>query len=373
MNEQHQKLSDDERIERVRLARTENVGPIGFRQLMERFGTASAALSALPTLARRGGRRAPIRICPRELAERELESAAALSAHPLTLGEAAYPVRLAAIADAPPIIYVRGEPDMLARPSVAIVGARNASAAGVRFARELAGGLGAAGLVVTSGFARGIDTAAHRGAVDTGTVAVLAGGVDNIFPPENQDLYDAIVSQGAVVSEMPPGTVPKARHFPRRNRLVAGLAFGIVVVEAAFRSGSLITARLALEQGREVFAVPGSPLDPRCRGSNGLIRQGAVLTETADDVLAVVSPMLTGYRAEPDDRPAMAPEEALTEATELDSSRAHIAAILSPTPVAVDELIRQSKLTASVVLTILLELELAGKLARHPGNRVSTP
>ena len=340
---------------------------------MGRFGSASAALEALPTLARRGGRRVPIRICSHEQAERELESAAALAAHPLTLGEADYPARLAAIADPPPVIYVRGDPDMLMRSSVAVVGARNASAAGVRFARELAGGLGAAGLMVTSGFARGIDTAAHSGAVDTGTVAVLAGGVDNIFPPENQDLYDAIVAQGAVISEMPPGTVPKARHFPRRNRLVAGLAFGVVVVEAAFRSGSLITARLALEQGREVFAVPGSPLDPRCRGSNGLIRQGAVLTETADDVLAVVSPMLTGYRADPDNRPVMASEETLAEVADVDTSRAHIVAMLSPTPVAVDEIIRLSKLTASVVLTILLELELAGKLVRHPGNRVSTP
>lgn len=202
---------------------------------------------------------------------------------------------------------------------------------------------------------------------------MLAGGVDNIFPPENHDLYDAIVARGAVVSEMPPGTVPKARHFPRRNRLVAGLAFGVVVVEAAFRSGSLITARLALEQGREVFAVPGSPLDPRCRGSNGLIRQGAVLTETADDVLAVVSPMLSGYRADPDSRAVMASEETLAEVADVDTSRAHIVGMLSPTPVAVDEIIRLSKLTASVVLTILLELELAGKLVRHPGNRVSTP
>ena len=373
MNEQHQELSDSERIERLRLARTENVGPVTYRQMMERFGSATAALDALPTLARRGGRRTPIRICAREQAVQELENAAALSAHALTLGEAAYPARLAAIADAPPVIYVRGDPDMLARPAVSIVGARNASAAGVRFARELAGGLGAAGLVVASGFARGIDTAAHSGAVGTGTVAVLAGGIDNVFPPENQDLYDAIVAQGAVVSEMSPGTVPKARHFPRRNRLVAGLAFGVVVVEAAFRSGSLITARMALEQGREVFAVPGSPLDPRCRGSNGLIRQGAVLTETADDVLAVVSPMLTGRRADDVGRPEFPSARDAIDGGETDTSRAHIAEILSPTPVGVDELIRQSKLTASVVLTILLELELAGKLARHPGNRVSTP
>ncbi len=373
MNNNHFELNAEERIDRVRLARTENVGPIGFRQLMTRFGSASAALAALPALARRGGRRAPVRICPPAPAAQELERAAAIAAHPLTLGEDAYPARLAAIPDAPPVIYVRGDRAMLSRPSVAIVGARNASAAGVRFARELAGGLGAAGLVIASGFARGIDTAAHGGAVKTGTVAVLAGGVDNVFPPENQDLYDAIVDNGAVISEMPPGTVPKARHFPRRNRLVSGLAFGVVVIEAAFRSGSLITARMALEQGREVFAVPGSPLDPRCRGSNGLIRQGAVLTETADDVLAVVSPMLADFRPRALASPPTVADETTADVPDNDRSRTLIAGMLGPTPEAVDELIRQSKLTASVVLTILLELELAGKLARHPGNRVSTP
>lgn len=372
MDKEDQKLSSAERIERIRLARSENVGPIGFRQLVDRFGSATAALAALPGLARRGGRRAPIRICALDAARAELDAAAALSAEVVTLGDAAYPARLAAIADAPPILHVRGSLELLSRPSVAVVGARNASAAGVRFARELAGGLGAADLVVTSGFARGIDTAAHRGAVDTGTIAVLAGGVDNVFPPENQDLYDDIVANGAMVSELPPGTVPKARHFPRRNRLVSGLAYGVVVIEAAFRSGSLITARLALEQGREVFAVPGSPLDPRCRGSNGLLRQGAVLTETADDVLAVISPMLASRRREPAPLPDAQAIEAV-EVGDADKSRAHIAGILGPTPVAVDELIRQSKLTASVVLTILLELELAGKLVRYPGNRVSTP
>ena len=369
----NQQLNDHERLQRIRLARTENVGPIGFRQLMDRFGSASLALDALPTLARRGGRRAPMRVCPSDVARQELDAATALSARVLTLGEPAYPARLAAISDAPPVIHVRGDPTLLARPAVAIVGARNASAAGVRFARELAGGLGAAGLVVISGFARGVDTAAHFGTVDTGTVAVLAGGVDNVFPPENQDLYDDIVANGAVVSEMAPGTVPKARHFPRRNRLVAGLAYGVVVVEAAVRSGSLITARLALEQGREVFAVPGSPLDPRCRGSNGLIRQGAVLTETADDVLAVITPMLASRRIDPIDRRASEPAPPAVDAPDDDAPRALVAGILGPTPVAVDELIRQSKLTASVVLTILLELELAGRLVRHPGNRVSTP
>jgi DNA processing protein len=249
-----------------------------------------------------------------------------------------------------------------------VVGARNASASGVRFARGLAQKIGEADYVVASGLARGIDTAAHRGALATGTIAVIAGGVDVVYPPENQALYDDIVGAGLAVSEMPLGTVATARHFPRRNRLISGLSLGVVVVEAAPRSGSLITARMAAEQGREVFAVPGSPLDPRARGANGLIRQGAQLTESADDVLDGLARMRGQRIAEP---PPEAPPRRTPDVSGLDDARGRLQPLLGPTPVEVDELIRQAELTPQAVITILLELDLAGRLDRHPGNRVS--
>jgi DNA processing protein len=297
-------------------------------------------------------------------------------------GEPAYPPALAQVEDAPPVLTVLGRPELLLAPTVAVVGARNASANGRRLARELAAGLGEAGIVVISGMARGIDAAAHIGALDTGSIAVVAGGIDIVYPEENRGLYDALSEQGAVVAELPLGTEPQARHFPRRNRIISGMALGVVVVEAAAKSGSLITARFALEQGREVFAVPGSPLDPRARGANDLLRNGAILTETAADVVAQLGPLLHGRqpmatapvqsrlplaRAAPRlPAPAPAPPP-VSEDGALDL----IVEKLGPSPVAVDELVRQCQLSAAAVATLLLELELAGRIERHPGNLVS--
>ena len=364
------------RLDWLRLIRSENVGPIIFQQLLARYGTAAAALRALPELARRGGRRRAIKQCSTAAAEAELAAAAAVGARPLASCEAAYPPRLAALPDPPPLIYVLGDVARLARPAVAMVGARNASASAIRYTRRLAGDLGRKGLLVASGLARGIDTAAHTGALDGGagggTMAVLAGGVDVVYPAENQALYEAIVSQGAVISEMPPGTRPQARHFPRRNRLISGLALGVIVIEAAERSGSLITVRFALEQGREVFAVPGSPMDPRCRGSNRLIRQGAILIQDADEVVEVIEPMITQPAMwEGAAGPMQAETGSMPQVRESDQDRQRLTALLGPTAVGVDELIRLSELTPAVVITILLELELAGRLDRHAGNRVS--
>jgi DNA processing protein len=363
-------LSDSERRDRLRLIRTEHVGPVTFFQLLERFGSAGAALNALPDLARRGGRSKPPRIPTAAAAEGEIAAGIKLGARLVAWGEAEYPAMLAATGDAPPILFARGRVELLMQRSVAIVGARNASANGVRFARQLAAELGAAGLVVVSGLARGIDTAAHQGSLQTGTVAVMAGGVDVVYPPENDRLYAEIVEQGVAISEMPPGLEPQARHFPRRNRIVSGCSVGVVVVEASPKSGSLITARLAGEQGREVFAVPGSPLDPRARGTNDLIRQGATLTEGAADVLA----SLGGMASAPADPPAhtIGPETPpkIDEAGLL-TARQCVTGKLGPTPVPVDEIVRQCQLAPAIVLTILLELELAGRLTRHPGNQVS--
>lgn len=363
--------SETERLDALRLARTENVGPITFRRLIGRFGSATAALEALPELARRGGRTAPFRTCPREAAERELAALAALGAQLLVLGEPDYPRALAAIDDAPPVLSAMGDVGLLDRRAVAIVGARNASANGRRLAGELARDLAVAGLAVVSGLARGIDAAAHRGALERGTVAVVAGGIDVVYPPENEDLQREIAARGALVAELPPGTVPQARHFPRRNRLVSGLALGTIVVEAAPRSGSLITARLALEQGREVFAVPGSPLDPRCRGTNNLIREGATLVESAADVLQVLDGMIRVAIPAPEsaalaeEAPAGAPEDVIAAA------RGEVFRQLGPSPVAVDDLIRQTGVPAGLVRMVLLELELAGRLERHAGDRVA--
>lgn len=363
----HGRVDERERRDRLRLIRSESVGPVTWRRLVDRFGSAGRAIAALPDLARRGGRTAPLMIPSADDVDRELAELARLGARLLVLGDADYPPALAAIEDAPPTLAVRGNVELLARRSLAIVGSRNASISGRRLAETLAADLGRAGLVVVSGMARGIDAAAHRGALPTGTVAVVAGGIDVVYPPENASLYEAIAMAGAVVAESPPGVQPLARHFPRRNRIIAGLSAGVLVVEAALHSGSLITARLALEQNRDVFAVPGSPLDPRSRGGNDLICQGGVLTESADDVLSTLGGCLRH-------RPPAAPPivaAPLIEADTGEGPRALIAAALSPTPVGVDELIRTCQLSPSVVTTILLEWELAGQLERHPGNRVS--
>jgi len=371
MDEPRRPLSSAERIDWLRLIRSENVGPRTFARLLDRFGSAAAALAALPEMARRGGLRRAIRVCPKAEAEREAAAVARLGAQLVARCEPAYPLALAQIDDAPPVLSVLGAPGLLARPMIAIVGARNASLNGRTLARRLAADLGAAGMVVVSGLARGIDTAAHEGGLAGGTVAVMAGGLDVIYPAENADLARRIAESGALLSEMPPGTEPQASHFPRRNRIVSGLALGVVVVEATARSGSLITARLALEQGREVFAVPGSPLDPRAGGPNDLIRRGATLTETADDVLSVVREMIGRPLAEPP-RDAFRPGPAAVPGdAEVEAARAEIVGLLGPTPVMVDEIIRQCQLSPSVVSWVLLELELAGRLDRHPGNRVA--
>ena len=361
-------LSSKERIDWLRLIRSENVGPITFFQLLRHYGSAAEAIAAIPELARRGGRRKAIRVCPLADAEREYAAVEAAGAQLVARGEAEYPPRFAHIADPPPLISVKGNAHLLSRPIIAVVGARNASANGVRFTRDLAKQLTEADFVVISGLARGIDTAAHQGALAGGTVAVLAGGIDVVYPPENEQLYADIVTSGVVISEMPPGAAPLARHFPRRNRLVSGASFGVVVVEAAARSGSLITARLALEQDREVFAVPGSPLDPRCRGPNNLLRSGASICESADDVLRVLSPLLRSPLGEADDGAYSAGPVATPNVEELERGLPLIVEKLGPSPVAVDELI--TGLAPAAVLTILLELELAGRLGRQPGNQV---
>lgn len=361
-------IAEDDRIACLRLIRSENVGPRTYRQLLERYGDAGTALEALPDLARRGGRRERFLPCPAAKAEAELEAAARLGAQTLIVHGHGYPPLLAALDDPPPVVHLIGRADVFDWPAVAVVGARNASAAGVRFARRLSSELGEAGVLVVSGLARGIDTAAHHGALNSGTVAVFAGGLDVIYPPENGDLAAAIAEHGALISEMAPGTEPQARHFPRRNRLIAGLALGVVVVEAALRSGSLITARLAAEQGREVFAVPGFPTDPRHAGTNRLLRDGAGFVEGVADILEVVSPM------QPHPASAAQPQPILNQEVtplDIDRERSVVEDLLGPTPTDVDEIIRQGKLTPATVMTILLELELAGRLDRLDGNRVA--
>jgi len=365
------RLSDTEKRDWLRLIRCERVGPITFFALMQRFGDARAALDALPDLARRCGRRKPIKICSADEAESELEATACIGARMIAHGEPDYPPLLAEIADAPPLICVRGDHRLLARPTVAMVGSRNASLNGRRFARQLAEDLGGIPMVVASGLARGIDTAAHTGALTTGTIAVVAGGVDVVYPEENRELYDEIVARGVAISEVAMGVCPQARHFPRRNRLISGLARGVVVVEANMRSGSLITARMALEQGREVFAVPGSPLDPRARGTNDLIRQGAILTESAADVRLTFDEMMTPPATPLPAVDGSLPVSGFAGTTEAETARRVLAETLSPTPVTVDEIIRTCQLSPAVVTTVLLEWELAGRLERHPGNKVS--
>ncbi len=364
-----------EQRDRLRLARTEGVGPVLYQHLMSRFGNAGAALEALPALARNGGRLAAPIVPPVEAAEAELASLAKLGATVMFAGTPPYPPLLALLDDPPPVIAVLGEPALLTRPSIAVVGGRNASAAGIAFTATLAAELAEAGVIVVSGLARGIDSAAHIGALSRGgTIAVVAGGVDVAYPPENAALQRRIAEGGAVVAECKPGTVPQARHFPRRNRIIAGLTLGTVVVEAALKSGSLITARLAEEASRLLFAVPGSPLDPRCLGSNHLIRSGAILTESAADVLdampesfpaAARAPQDTGF-AEPS--PAEAWDGGAPDAAE---ARADLLARLGPTPVSVDTLLRHGRFPAPLVQMALMELDLAGRIEHLPGQRVA--
>ena len=357
-----------DQIARLRLIRSNTIGPVTYFQLLARFGSAQAALDAIPDLAQRGGGRPP-RIAARAEVEREMETMARLGARYLFLGEEGYPPLLAEMETAPPVLTVMGDPALLERQAVAMVGARNASAAACRFARGLAQALGEEGLLVVSGLARGIDSAAHDGALATGTAGVIAGGIDVVYPPENADRQRAVAERGLLIAEMPPGTEPRARHFPYRNRIIAGLATGTVVIEAAPKSGSLITARLAADFGREVMAVPGSPLDPRAQGCNLLIREGATLIQGAEDVLEAIRP--STIIAQRPKRPVR--DSAAPPSDAGDGDRAALASLLGPTPVPVDELIRQSGLAPALVPTILLELELAGRLERHAGGKVSLP
>ncbi|MDR6788144.1 DNA processing protein [Sphingomonas sp. BE138] len=350
---------------RLRLIRTPSIGPVGYRQLLARFGSAAVALDALPDLARRGGGRVPE---PPSIAavDRERRLVEALGARLLFLGDPDYPALLAEIDNAPAVLTARGDLSLARRTPVALVGARNASAAACRFARSLAHDLAVDGATVISGLARGIDTAAHEGACNT-TIAVIAGGIDVAYPPENAALQERIAAEALLIAEMPPGTEPRARHFPHRNRIIAGLALGTLVVEAAPRSDSLITARLAGEQGREVMAVPGHPSDPRAQGCNTLIRDGATLIQTAADVLEQIRPIdaRAAVRAPAGGWGAPPPEDAS------DAERARIERLLGPVPVAVDELVRQADCAPAVVQMVLLEMELAGRLERHAGGRVS--
>jgi DNA processing protein len=344
-----------------------------FRRLLRSFGSAEAALAALPELARRG-RGQPISLCPHTAAADEVMRLHEMGGRLIACCEPDYPVTLGTIPDAPPILAILGNASLLARRSIAIVGARNASANGLFLAETLARQLGEFGWAITSGLARGIDAAAHKGALESGTLAVLAGGIDQPYPPETEALYRQIARCGLLLAEMALGRVPQARHFPRRNRIVSGISEGTVVVEAAIKSGSLITARLAGEQGRQVMAVPGSPLDPRCRGTNHLIREGAILVESASDIDEAIRGLAT-------DKPAGYDEDGrqinyVGEPAEVsdfpsESSIASVENHLGPSPVAVDELLRRCQLSPPFLRMTLLELELAGRLQWHPGNRVS--
>jgi DNA processing protein len=361
------RLTDEQRLDWLRLIRSQNVGPRTFRTLINHFGGARAALEALPMLARRGGGNAP-QICSRDTAEREIEACGKFGVILVALGEANYPRRLHMIDDAPPLLAIRGNTAVLSMPLVAIVGSRNASAAGVKITAQLTRGLCAAGFAIASGLARGIDAAAHRASAATGTIAVLAGGQDRVYPPEHADLLDDILRTGLALTEMPFGWEPRARDFPRRNRLISGLSLGVVIVEAAKRSGSLITARLALEQGREVFAVPGSPLDPRAEGTNSLIKQGATPVTDADDIVSVLRPIIG---SELPAREQETERDAKSQADPDPDERGRVIALLSPAPVSIDDLIRLSCTSPRIVRMVLLELEIAGRIERHGGGLVS--
>lgn len=366
-------LTDRQRIAWLRLIRSDNVGPATFRDLINHFGSAENALAMLPELSSRGGASRSIRIASVEDAERELEAARRHGARFVGIGEPDYPPALRQIDGAPPLLATMGRSSLALSPSVGIVGSRNASISGAKFAAMIARDVGRVGYSVTSGLARGIDTAAHRASLDTGTIAVLAGGLDQPYPPENIPLLKEIVAgEGLAVSEMPFGWEPRARDFPRRNRLIAGISHGVVVVEAAQRSGSLITARMAGDFGRLVFAVPGSPLDPRCHGTNALLKEGAIVTTSSEDVLEALAPLAgldgggtavieeTGDEV---DATALLPPD--------DSDRATIISSLGPTPVEIDDIIRHTGLSPSAVYLVLLEVDLAGRLHRHAGGLVS--
>ncbi|GAA5663441.1 hypothetical protein Brsp07_01920 [Brucella sp. NBRC 14130] len=372
------RLSDRQRLNWLRLIRTDNIGPVTFRDLILFCGSASSALEMLPDLNIRGGSARPIRVMSMDDAERELETIERSGARLVGMGEPDYPPQLKNCEAPPPLVTIKGNAAVFSKPPVAIVGSRNASVIGARFTERLANDLGEAGFAVISGLARGIDAAAHRASLKTGTVAVLAGGLDRPYPPENLPLYRAIPEEGGVlISEMPMGAEPRSRDFPRRNRIIAGLSLGLIVVEAAERSGSLISARMAGDMGRTVFAVPGSPLDPRARGTNLLLKQGATLVTEANDVIEMLRPLAgssayqTDMPTQPDLlSPAMEePESYQPIATE--EQRDIVIDALGPVPTDIDTLVRHTGLDTGAIQLILLELDLAGRLHRYARNQVA--
>lgn len=367
------RLEDTERIACLRLIRSSNVGPVTFRELINHYGGAGKALEALPDLSRRGGSRS-LQICPKHRAEAELEAAHRAGAEAIFTIEPGYPPALAAIDAPPPMLYVKGRAEYLTSPAVAIVGSRSASAAGLKLARMFATDLGAAGYAICSGLARGIDAAAHEAALKSGTIAVLAGGIDFVYPPEHAALQHRIACEGVLITELPPGFVPRANDFPRRNRIISGLALGVVIVEAARRSGTLVTARYAAEHGREVFAVPGHPLDSRAEGTNQLIKTGATLVTSAVDVLEALAPIAgngrPAFREPPLIRgPLPIEPRPLPEISDRDRDK--VLAALGPHPIEVDEILRATGLDARAVQIALMELDLAGRIERHGSQLVS--
>lgn len=366
-------LTEKQRIAWLRLIRSDNVGPATFRDLINHFGSAETALAMLPELSQRGGATRAIRICSESDALRELETAERFGARFIGIGEPDYPPALRQIDGAPPLLAAKGNLAVATKPVVGVVGSRNASISGAKFAAMIARDCGRAGYAVISGLARGIDTAAHRASLDTGTIAALAGGLDQPYPPENVGLLKEIWDgDGMALSEMPFGWEPRARDFPRRNRLIAGAALGLVVVEAATRSGSLITARLAGEFGRLVFAVPGSPLDPRCQGTNGLLKDGAMIATSSADIIEALAPLseIDLFSAPLAEEPGEEPGKPLLLPPD-DNDRARIVDSLGPTPVEIDDIIRHTGLPAASVYLVLIEVDLAGRLHRHPGGLVS--
>ncbi len=366
-------LADTDLASILQLIRSENVGPITFFNLLEYYGSVEKALRALPDLAKKGGSRAP-KLCARAKAEEEL---LALHDHDITVipyGADAYPEALLAVDDAPPLLMLNGSSDVWQKPCIGIVGARNASGNGCQFARKIAHDLGEQGYTIVSGLARGVDGYAHSGALESGTVGVIAGGINTVYPPEHASLYQQLFAQGAVITEVPFNTSPQARHFPARNRIIAGMCKAVVVIEAARRSGTLITARMALEYGRDVLAVPGSPLDPRCEGTNDLIKQGAGVITSADDVieaLATPRPFAMSEPLAPEYRHYEYEETAATPALDTESAQSLILEKLSPSPIHLDELAAQCHIMPHQMQVALLQLELSGAIERHAGGRIS--
>lgn len=371
------RLSDRQRLNWLRLIRTDNIGSVTFRDLILFCGSAANAIERLPSFNIRGGGSRPIRVTPLEDAERELEAIERIGARLVGMGEPDYPQQLKNCEAPPPLVIIKGDVNVFRKPPVAIVGSRNASVVGARFTEKIARDLGDAGFAIISGLARGIDAAAHKASMTSGTVAVLAGGLNKPYPPENLPIYRAIPEHGgALITEMPMGAEPRSRDFPRRNRIIAGLSLGLIVVEAAERSGSLISARMAGEMGRTVFAVPGSPLDPRARGTSALLKQGATLVTNADDVIESLAPLTGGetIRNNADQPDLLSQFEEPPEphqATTTDKERDILIDALGPVPIDVDTLVRHTGLEPSNAQLILLELDLAGRLLRYPGNQVA--